>query len=56
MLIIIIIIEPIMTTLSESVPKKSNVKLNALREIEEKIQAKWESEKIFEENAPQTKM
>jgi len=35
--------------------KKSNVKLNALREIEEKIQAKWENEKIFEENAPDSK-
>lgn len=34
--------------------KKSNVKLNALREIEEKVQAKWEAEKVFEENAPET--
>ena len=43
-------------TASAAAPaKKSNVKLNALREIEEKIQAKWESEKIFEEDAPDSK-
>jgi leucyl-tRNA synthetase len=35
--------------------KKSNAKLNALLEIEKEVQAKWESEKIFEDNAPETK-
>jgi chromosome segregation ATPase len=41
---------------TEPIAKKSNAKLNALREIEEKVQLKWENEKIFEENAPETKM
>jgi hypothetical protein len=35
--------------------KKSNVKLNALLDIERQIQTKWETEKIFEEDAPDNK-
>ena len=35
--------------------KKSNVKLNVLLDIEKTIQTKWESDKIFEENAPDAK-
>ena len=37
------------------VVKKSNTKLNALLDIEKQIQAKWEVEKTFEENALETK-
>ena len=32
-------------------PKKSNAKLNALLDIEKQIQAKWDTERIFEEDA-----
>ena len=35
--------------------KKSNVKLNALLDIEKIVQTKWESDKVFEENAPDAK-
>lgn len=31
---------------------KSNVKLNTLLDIEKQIQTKWQTEKVFEENAP----
>ena len=33
--------------------KKSNTKLNTFLQIEKDIQTKWESEKVFEENAPE---
>ena len=32
--------------------RKGTAKLNEILEIERNIQAQWESEKIFEENAP----
>ena len=35
--------------------KKSNAKLNTLLTIEKEIQVKWNSEKVFEENAPEEK-
>lgn len=35
--------------------KKSNNKLNAFLAIEKEIQSKWESEKTFEEDAPESK-
>ena len=28
--------------------------INSMEKIEEKVQAKWEAEKVFEENAPET--
>ena len=37
-----------MIYLSESVMAKSNVKLNALLDIEKEVQAKWDIEKTFE--------
>ena len=36
-------------------PKKSNTKLNTFLTIESDVQAKWEKEKTFEENAPENK-
>lgn len=33
--------------------KKSNTKLNAMLAIEKEMQAKWEAERIYEEDAPE---
>ena len=37
----------------QELERKSQVKLNTLLEIETAVQKKWESEKTFEEDAPQ---
>ena len=37
----------------QELERKSQVKLNTLLEIETAVQKKWESEKIFQEDAPQ---
>jgi hypothetical protein len=34
--------------------KKSNNKLNALLTLEENMQTKWENERAFEQDAPET--
>jgi len=38
---------------SVQVERKGTYKVNTLQEIEHQVQAKWDKEKIFEENAPQ---
>ena len=40
---------------SKAEPKKSNVKLNKLLDIEKQVQNKWYGERIFEEDAPSDK-
>ena len=32
--------------------RKSTAKLTEIREIEKRVQAKWQQEKVFEEDAP----
>ncbi len=38
----------------ETAAKKSNTKLNALLSIEKEMQAKWDAERTFEEDAPES--
>lgn len=38
----------------ESAAKKSNTKLNAMLAIEKEMQAKWEAENTYQEDAPET--
>lgn len=38
----------------ETAAKKSNAKLNALLAIEKEMQAKWEAERVYQEDAPET--
>jgi leucyl-tRNA synthetase len=40
----------------EAKNRKGSAKLNALLDIESQIQKKWETDKTFEENAPETKV